>query len=351
MIKIGIIGAGNIAMTHAKALSTVKEAVLTGVHDIHQPAGERFASTFGGQAFERYEDLLDSSDGIIVASPNFKHKDHALQALAAGKHVLCEKPMAITLEEAQVMRDYTDKAHAIAMMGFNYRYLSFVHILMEFIRNGGHGGIISFNISFKKDSALRKKAFTWRDSEASKQTSGALGDLGIHLIDMIWYLFRSDFRPESIRVKMATHVKEKENREVQVDDYSEILGQLHNQVFIHMVTSKSTVPEECGFGIEVIGHRKNFYYHTRNPLSYTVTEGISSTSFDLPPALLTDPAGEFHGWADSFRIEQMAWVDAILRKSRMGLPSFADGHRSQATLNLFFETHAKDLSGALVMQA
>ncbi|MCT9872623.1 Gfo/Idh/MocA family oxidoreductase, partial [Paenarthrobacter aurescens] len=76
-----------------------------------------------------------------------------------------------------------------ASMGFNYRYLSFVNILKNLIANGELGRILTVRTHIKKNSALRRKTFSWRDGGESLRTSGALGDLGIHLIDMLWYLF------------------------------------------------------------------------------------------------------------------------------------------------------------------
>ncbi|CAM4025464.1 NTD biosynthesis operon putative oxidoreductase NtdC [Bacillus subtilis] len=74
MKKIGIIGAGGIAR------ATIKNAELVGVYDINQQNAESFVKTFGGKSFENADELIDASEGLIVASPNFCHKEHALQA-------------------------------------------------------------------------------------------------------------------------------------------------------------------------------------------------------------------------------------------------------------------------------
>ncbi|MRD45642.1 NTD biosynthesis operon oxidoreductase NtdC, partial [Bacillus thuringiensis] len=76
-------------------------------------------------------------------------------------------------------------------------------------------------------------SFTWRDDFQSNRTSGALGDLGIHLIDLLWFLFESDFREDTVRTKIKTNVKEKESKPVFVDDYAEVYGQLENRVFVN----------------------------------------------------------------------------------------------------------------------
>jgi glucose-6-phosphate 3-dehydrogenase len=337
MRKIGIVGAGNIARAHATALSTIKNVELIGVYDVNQQIAENFVKVFGGKAFKSYEYLIEQAEGIIVASPNFCHKEHALKALTENKHVLCEKPMAVSLEEAELMKETAKNYNVKASIGFNYRYLSYVNILKGLIMNNELGNILSVKIHFKKNSALRRKQFTWRDDSHSKKTSGALGDLGIHLIDMVWYLFKSEFNSETVNVKMVTNVKTKEDKRVFVDDYAEIYGQLDNKVFVNIITSKSTVPEDCGFSIEVVGHKKEFKYHSKNPNVYQLIEGLDREECIIPQTLLSDPQNELYGWADSIRHELISWINSADHQNWIDIPTFNDGYRSQAILEMFFE--------------
>lgn len=337
MKKVGIVGAGNIAKAHATALSTIKNVELTGVYDINQNNAESFVKVSGGKAFKNYEDLIKHSEGIIVASPNFCHKEHVLQALTENKHVLCEKPMAISLEEAKLMKDTAENMNVKASMGFNYRYLSYVNILKGLIMNDELGNILSIKIHFKKNSALRRKHYTWRDDANSKKTSGSLGDLGIHIIDMIWYLFKSKLKHETLNVKTATNIKTKENKKVLVDDYAEIYGQLENNVFVNIITSKSSVPEDCGFSVEVVGHKKEFKYHTKKPHVYQLVDGLELIEYTVPRTLLSDPPNEFYGWADSFRSELISWISSANQQNWINIPTFNDGYRTQETLEMFFE--------------
>ncbi|WP_144526076.1 Gfo/Idh/MocA family protein [Bacillus pumilus] len=337
MKKIGIVGAGNIAKAHARALSTIKGAELSGVYDLHESVAQGFIKQYGGRVYSSIETLADASDGLIIASPNFCHKDHALQALRAGQPILCEKPMAVSLKEAKEMVETAKQFQVQASMGFNYRYLSFVNILKNLIANGELGRILTVRTHFKKNSALRRKTFSWRDSSESLRTSGALGDLGIHLIDMLWYLFGSEMKKDSLNTKMLTHVKEKEEKKVQVDDHTEIFGQMENQVFFHLVTSKSTQPEECGFSVEVIGHDKVFKYHTNMKNEYEISDGLCVERHQMPQTLLTDPPNEFYGWSDTFRDQLMHWVNTDPYPSHMKVADFVDGYRAQAALNTCFE--------------
>ncbi|NPC94173.1 Gfo/Idh/MocA family oxidoreductase [Bacillus sp. WMMC1349] len=335
-MKIGIIGAGGIAKAHAKAISTVKGAELSGFFDINLLTSRKIAFEYGGTAFESMQDLLSASSAVIISSPNFCHKEHALEALAAEKYVLCEKPMAVSMEEAEEMRNRAVRSAYIPIMGFNYRHLKFVQQLKEMLSKNELGDILSVKIDFKKNSALRRKKYTWRDHSTSNNTSGALGDLGVHLIDLILHLFNSPFKLDHLKVKMMTVVKEKEQKQVHVDDHSEVYGQLENKVFVKMVTSKCTKTEDCGFSIEVNGQNGVFYYHSSQGNEFLLRNGLTEQRVALPDNFLTDPQTEFYGWADSFRSQLIEWMKGIQDHNFARLATFEDGYQTQFYLNEFF---------------
>lgn len=329
-MKIGIIGAEGIAKAHAKALSTVKGAELSGFFDVNSLASRKCAFEYGGTVFDQLQDLLNESTAVIVSSPNFCHKEHVLEAMSAGKYVLCEKPMAVSMEEAEEMKNKAAQTSYIPIMGFNYRHLTFVQRLKEMISNNELGDILSVNINFKKNSALRRKKYTWRDHSKSNKTSGALGDLGVHLIDLILYLFNSPFKLDSLKVKMMTQ------KQVYVDDHSEVYGQLENHVFVKMITSKCTKTDECGFSIEVNGQNGVFYYHSRQKNEFLLKTGLTEQMIAMPDTWLTDPENEFYGWADSFRAQLIRWMNGIEDRNFDSLATFEDGYKTQFYLSEFF---------------
>lgn len=345
-MNIGIIGAGSIAKAHSRALSTIDNCKLVGVYDVNYENARELVEDYDGEVFNSYEELLEVVDGIIISSPNFCHKPQAVQALLKNKHVLVEKPMAISCEEAKYMMKIAKDTNVVAAMGFNYRYLSYIKALKSLIQNGELGEVVVIRLHFKKNSAFRRTLFTWRDDNQSNKTSGALGDLGIHLIDLLWFLFESDFREDTVRTKIKTNVKEKEKQKVFVDDYAEVYGQLTNKVFVNITTSKSSFPEDCGFSIEVIGTKKEYKYSSREPNKYITFDGLEKQEIFLPLPLLVDPENEIFEWADSFRNEIISWVNAAEGSSKKSIATFEDGLRSQIILDLFFNKNKlnKELS-------
>ena len=249
--------------------------------------------------------------------------------------------MAISCEEAKYMMKIAKDTNVVAAMGFNYRYLSYIKALKSLIQNGELGEVVVIRLHFKKNSAFRRTLFTWRDDIQSNKTSGALGDLGIHLIDLLWFLFESDFREDTVRTKIKTNVKEKEKQKVFVDDYAEVYGQLTNKVFVNITTSKSSFPEDCGFSIEVIGTKKEYKYSSREPNKYITFDGLEKQEIFLPLPLLVDPENEIFEWADSFRKEIISWVNAAGGSKKL-LATFEDGLRSQIILDLFFNKNKRN---------
>ncbi|OXB96766.1 MULTISPECIES: Gfo/Idh/MocA family protein [Bacillus] len=338
-MNIGIIGADSIAKAHSRALSTIDNCKLVGVYDVNYENARELVKDYDGEVFNSYEELLEVVDGIIISSPNFCHKPQAVQALLKNKHVLVEKPMVISCEEAKYMMKIAKDTIVVAAMGVNYRYLSYIKALKSLIQNGELGEAVVIRLHFKKNSAFQRTLFTWRDDIQSNKTSGALGDLGIHLIDLLWFLFESDFREDTVRTEIKTNVKEKQK--VFVDDYAEVYGQLTNKVFVNITTSKSSFPEDCGFSIEVIGTKKEYKYSSREPNKYITFDGLEKQEIFLPLPLLVDPENEIFEWADSFRKEVISWVNAA-GGSKKSLATFEDGLRSQIILDLFFNKNKRN---------
>lgn len=104
-MRVGIIGAGNIGRVHARAvLASADDGVsLAGLFDVDQGRADTLAADLGTRAFASLGELHEAADGIVVASPNRTHAAYACEALAQGRHVLCEKPMATSLAEAADM--------------------------------------------------------------------------------------------------------------------------------------------------------------------------------------------------------------------------------------------------------
>ncbi|WP_281890134.1 Gfo/Idh/MocA family protein [Paenibacillus sp. YYML68] len=344
-MKIGIIGTGGIAKAHIRALGKLHALQLTGVYDINLESAQKVASENGCTVFATPEQLIEAVDGVIIASPNFMHQEQSLLVLQANKHVLCEKPMAVSLDEARTMSELAKQCSASACVGFNYRYLPIIREIKRLLDNGEIGELLAVKLGFQKSSALTKTSFTWRDDSTSKMTSGALGDLGVHLIDMLWFLLQGEIHEADLKTIMKTNVPIRENKTIHVDDYSAVYGKLKSGTYVELIASKSSTQEETGVYLNLIGTKQELRYESAWKRTYKIKQGIEwvEHSYDAPQTL-TDPPNEIFGWSDSFIHQLQDWQLKATRTPahhNVCIADFRDGLRSQETLDMFIRNRVQ----------
>ncbi|GAA3797982.1 Gfo/Idh/MocA family oxidoreductase [Streptomyces coacervatus] len=339
-MRVGIIGAGGIGRMHAKAVTAAEEADLAGVYDVDPDRAQTLARLVGTTAFASPEDLYAASTGVVVASPNRTHAEHARQAIAHGTSVLCEKPMAVSLTQAAEMRTRAMEANGVCAVGFNYRYLPVMRELRTRIESGELGRILHVNVAFKRTSALTRKQFTWRDGLQERFTSGALGDLGVHLIDLLYFLFSSPVDLPNCQVALQTKVATKGSRQVKVDDHTFVSGRLANGPSFTLTASKSSKPEEAGLTLSVTGGLGDFSYNSQDGPVFHLRTGVDWEQLKaLGTSYLEDPSGEVAGWADTFLAQLHDWTAAVTTSAQMGtLADFEDGYRAQRVLEELLRT-------------
>lgn len=192
-MRIGIIGLGGWgASGHLNAFLSSPHAEIVAVCDVVPGRADEVAQQFDVEsAFTDYRDLLrlPNLDAVDIATPNKFHREITLAALAAGKHVLCEKPLALTVEHAQEMTDAAAKAGVHAAVNFVHRFVPSARYVKQLIDEGALGKIYHCNLVYEQ-GWLTDPHFprTWR-LDASVAGTGVLGDLGVHLIDLArWWL-------------------------------------------------------------------------------------------------------------------------------------------------------------------
>ncbi len=197
-IGIGLIGTGFMGKAHALAFGAVR-AVMGDVPDIRleilcdtpTDKASNMASQFGfARATDDWKTLISDPkvDIVSITTPNMLHFEMALAAIAAGKHVYCEKPLSLTLDQARKMRDAARKAGVKTMVGYNYiKNPAFTHAC-KLICDGAIGDIVHFRGWVDEDyQANPELPWTWRSTIADAGL-GALGDLGCHLVSMAYGL-------------------------------------------------------------------------------------------------------------------------------------------------------------------
>ena len=183
-MQFGLIGAGCIGQLRAQALAKVPGAKLIAVTDIDQQRAARVAAPIRARVCNEVAEMLDLAhvEAVIVSTPPQFHEETTVSALAAGKHVLCEKPLSNSLDSCHRMVEAAQKNGKILTTGFNHRYFPAIRFLKRNLADGiigkldhvrafaGHEGLSQFRAPWEYDKDIIG--------------GGAMMDVGIHLIDL-----------------------------------------------------------------------------------------------------------------------------------------------------------------------
>lgn len=193
MVNVGVIGCGKIAQVrHLPEYADNDKCRICGIYDVNKERAAQIAEEYGARAYGTAEELLEDSsiDAVSVCTANAAHAQITIAALKAGKHVLCEKPMAVSLEDCEAMVNEAKKNDGFLMIGHNQR-LAKAHVkARKLIESGAIGRILSFKTTFGHQGPE-----TWTVDPAAnwffdkkKAVLGAMADLGIHKTDLIQFL-------------------------------------------------------------------------------------------------------------------------------------------------------------------
>ena len=216
-LKIGVIGCGSIArFRHLPEYAANKNVEIVAVCDIVEDRVKETAETYNAKAYTNYEELLadESINAISVCLPNYLHAKVSIAASNAGKHVLCEKPMATSREEAQQMIEAASKNNRKLMIGHNQRFVPSHQKAKQLIAEGAVGKVYSFRTAFGHPgpegwSVDGRESWFFNREEAF---IGAMGDLGVHKTDLMRYILGEEF------VEVAGFVETNAKENTDVDD-------------------------------------------------------------------------------------------------------------------------------------
>ncbi len=361
-IGVGLIGTGFMGKCHALALAAVGRVFgdvaaprLVAVCDV--PA-ERAAAVAGPWGFERAsgdwrEVVADPAVGLVsITSPNRLHREMALAALAAGKHVWCEKPLALTLEEAEEMAAAADAAGVRTMVGYNYlRNPAFQHA-RRLVETGRIGRVIHFRGVVDEDyQADPEQPWTWR-GKVSEAGLGTLGDLGCHLVSLAVGLMGpvESLVADTATVHATRPLPDGSGRAaVENEDVASALVRFAGGVTGVLTSSRSAWGRKNRLGFEVHGDRGMvvFDQERMNELQLFVNEGPAAEQGFR--TILTGPAHPPYGAFVPAPGHQLGFNDLkvieaaeLLRAISSGEPAFPD---FRAALGFERVIHAIDRSG------
>ena len=186
-VKVAVVGAGSISESHLRSYHNNPHAELYAICDLNEERARAKAEKYGiPHVYTDYRELMKDGDidAVSVCTWNNSHAPISIAALNAGKHVLCEKPLCKTVEEALEVERAVKSSGKTLQVGFVRRYASNTRIVKQFIDNGDFG-----EIYYAKAACIRRLGNPggWF-ADLERSGGGPLIDIGVHVIDLCWYL-------------------------------------------------------------------------------------------------------------------------------------------------------------------
>jgi len=317
------------------------------------------ADKFGWEGYETsWEKLIqrDDIDVIDIAAPSNVHKEIAIKAAEAGKHVFCEKPLALNLNDAREMLEAAEKNNIKHQIGFNYRFAPAVKLTKKLIDEGKIGKIYHFRGLYLQDWIIDPGfPLVWR-LDKKVAGSGSLGDLGAHLIDLARYLVGDFERVTGINktfiknrpiVEKMTGLSAQAQQggnmgEVTVDDATIFIAEFKNGALGSIEATRFANGHKNGMSFEINGSKGSirFEFERMNELQYfSIDDEVGTQGFrliqateDIHPYMEAWwPAGHVIGYEHTFVHEMYEFIEAVANDKDTS-PDFYDGVKCQQVL-------------------
>lgn len=262
-IAIGIIGCGGIAEWHANGYLAISEqARVVAVSDVVEENARRVSEQAGGaRMFSDYRVLLEEGgvDAVDICLPHHLHKDAILAAAAAGKHIVCEKPLCLSLDEAHAIRSAIAASGVTLMCAHNQLYLPAVQRAKELLDEGAIGAIYEIRTADAFRHAWDMPGATWR-SRRETMGGGELIDTGYHPSYLLLYLALS--APTEVVAMNSTH-----RLNIDGEDSAQVLVRFASGAVGNVVSSWAYDAPPGTWTFQLVGER-GYIYGGKNELHY-----------------------------------------------------------------------------------
>ena len=257
-LRVGIIGAGWPGQQHARAVQAGKRAIVQACGEQNAERAAEFAKTFAPKSvYADYADLLGDPevDAVVICLPNYLHFPAALTALAAGKHVLCEKPPTMNSAEMKVLQQEAEKRSLIYFFSRQFRFTPAMRTAHELISRDELGTIYFAEAVWVRSRGIPLGLGGWF-TEKKRSGGGALIDLGIHALDSAWFLMGTP-RPISVTASVFQNFKHLvQTPTFDVEDAAFAFIRFENNAVVQLKTSwagnlTDEIPQGDGFGREL----------------------------------------------------------------------------------------------------
>jgi predicted dehydrogenase len=352
-LQAAIAGTGFIGAIHARS-ARLAGARLVGVAASSPESAWAAAAKFGAdRAFESAEELVQDPDVDVVhiCTPNYLHLPLAEAALAAGKHVICEKPLALDAGGAQRLVDAAADSGLQAGVPFVYRYYPTVREARERVGSGRTGALRLLHGTYLQDWLLRPDDDNWRVDERLGGASRAFADIGSHWCDLAEFVSGHRITRLSARMLTAVHERvdaagrkafspdrgEGKARPVTTEDAVVVQFETDAVAIGAVVISQISAGRKNRLWIELDGAEETLAFDQEQPEELWCGRREATTIVRRDPLTLSPPAARFaflpaghpQGYADCFDAFVADFYEAVRSGSTVdGMPTFSDGLRA-----------------------
>lgn len=370
-IKVGVVGTGFIGPAHIEALRRLPNVQVEALCEVTQALATEKAAQLGIPRAYTFDELLKQEDitSVHICTPNFLHFSQAKAALLAGKHVICEKPLAKDLHEAKELVELAAQTGLVNAVHFNLRYYPLVRQMKVMREKGDLGEIYSVMGSYLQDWLFYETDYNWRLEPDKSGDTRAIADIGSHLIDIIEYVTGlkiievfADFNTvHPTRKKPLKPVETYSGKMLQPEDYADvaITTEDHANVLLRfsngnrgaITVSQVSAGRKNQLKVEISGSNKTLAFNSEAPNEIWV--GLRDEANQLlmrDPSLahpearsvISFPGGHNEGFPDTSKQlfkEVYAAIEAGKQPENPSFPTFADGYRELTIGERIFDSH------------
>jgi len=361
-IQTVVLGAGFMGGVHTEALKRLGVGVA-GILDISAEAAQRVAQSQGvTKVYRHFQEVLNDPDVDVVhvTTPNASHFEMAAQALKAGKHVLCEKPLAMNTRESSELVKIAADTGRVAGVNYNIRFYPLCHEARHRIQQGEIGDIFSIYGSYVQDWLLYDTDYNWRVLSKEGGALRAVADIGTHWLDLMYFITGVEIDAVCADLHTVHQTRKRPLGEVETfagnvdqvipteaipiatEDMGSIMVRFQNGARGHLWVSQVTAGRKNCLRYEIAGSRQALAWNSEQPneLWLGAREGANQTLM-RDPGLLSDtaravasyPGGHNEGFPDTFKQCFKGFYDYIVAGDDSApepFPTFSEGHREVA---------------------
>ncbi|HWI57621.1 MAG TPA: Gfo/Idh/MocA family oxidoreductase [Bacillota bacterium] len=367
-LRAGVIGTGFIGPVHIEALRRlgVQVVALCDLPDRVQAAADKHGIP---QAFGDYRQMLRSPDVDVVhiTVPNRFHCQMSLAALAAGKHCICEKPLAMNTQQTAQILKQAKASNTLFAVNYNVRFYPAILQLRQMVARGDLGDIIHVNGSYLQDWLFKDTDYNWRLLPQEGGKLRAVADIGTHWMDTVSFIL--DARITSVFADLHTWHKTRKrplgevqtfakadvNRQyaaypVRTEDFANVLLQFSNNARGNLAVSQVAAGRKNCIRFEVYGSKRSAWWCSEEPelLHFGNRDGSNEVAVRGTPTFGPDaapyidyPAGHVEGFPDTFKMLFRSIYSTILSNGQTEhlFATAADGHQEVAVCEAILKSH------------